>query len=379
MKAKSFRVESIDEIEEALAGELSDGYAPTLAFVFMTEGPDFKMALAPFEARDIAVFGATSNGEFIDGELSSGAIAVLLLDLPQSAFYMDTHELSEGAEFGISAQAAQQAKERFTNPVFFLTASHVETNAEALLRGIESIIGVDANVFGATAGMNMENHSSSVASCGRVMDRGMIILVMDGDKVAVDGIATCGWRAVGSIKTITKSDGMWVHEIDGEPALDLILKYGGITDSETLTPEMWFSEFATSLPMQLLREEGATVMRPSLVYDVESRSVMCNGSVPEGSQVRFSLPPEDDVIDRVIEGCQTLQERSPEADAIVYFSCAGRMFSLGPLMKREIDSVQELWDVPLAGFFSTGEMARATGGRLELNNITSCCVVLKEN
>ena len=120
-------------------------------------------------------------------------------------------------------------------------------------------------------------------------------------------------------------------------------------------------------------------MRPSLVYDVDSRSVLCNGSVPEGSKVRFSLPPEEDVIDRVIEGCQTLKERSPEADAIVYFSCAGRLFSLGPLMKREIESVGELWDVPLAGFFSTGEMARATGGRLELNNITSCCVVLKEN
>jgi len=91
------------------------------------------------------------------------------------------------------------------------------------------------------------------------------------------------------------------------------------------------------------------------------------------------LPPEDDVIDVVIDACRDMRDTiAPEADAIVYFSCAGRLMSLGPMMKREIDSVQKLWDVPLAGLFSTGEIARAAGGGLELNNITSCCVVLKE-
>ena len=120
-------------------------------------------------------------------------------------------------------------------------------------------------------------------------------------------------------------------------------------------------------------------MRPSIVYDEENSSMMCNGRMPQGSKIRFSLPPEDDVIDAVIAGCRAMkEERAPEADAIVYFSCAGRRLSLGPLMKREIDTVRRMWDAPLAGFFSLGEIARVTGGRNELNNITSCCVVLKE-
>ena len=101
--------------------------------------------------------------------------------------------------------------------------------------------------------------------------------------------------------------------------------------------------------------------------------------MPEGSKFRFSLPPDDDVIDAVIDACQGMKEsHAPEADAILYFSCAGRILSLVPLMKREIKTVQQIWDVPMAGFFSTGEIARATGGRNELNNATSCCVVLKE-
>jgi hypothetical protein len=229
------------------------------------------------------------------------------------------------------------------------------------------------------AGMSVETQENRVFSDGRVYDRGVVLMAIDGDKVSVNGIATCGWRAVGSEKTITKSEGMWVQEIDDQPALNLMLKYAGISDVSSLTPEMWVNEFATALPMQLIRDKGASVMRPSLAYDAETSSVMCNGRIPVGSKVRFSLPPEDDVIDSVIDACKGLKKSdAPDADAIVYFSCAGRFFSLGPLMKREIETVKALWDVPLAGFFSTGEMARATGGKLELNNITSCCVVLKE-
>jgi hypothetical protein len=32
----------------------------------------------------------------------------------------------------------------------------------------------------------------------------------------------------------------------------------------------------------------------------------------------------------------------------------------------------------MAGMFSNAELARATGGNLEMHNGTTCCVVLKE-
>lgn len=36
------------------------------------------------------------------------------------------------------------------------------------------------------------------------------------------------------------------------------------------------------------------------------------------------------------------------------------------------------WDVPMAGMFSTAELARATIGNLEMHNLTTCCAALKE-
>ncbi len=68
----------------------------------------------------------------------------------------------------------------------------------------------------------------------------------------------------------------------------------------------------------------------------------------------------------------------PEADALVVFSCAGRILALGPMMKEEIEGVKNVWNVPMVGMFSNAELGRATGGNLEMHNLTTCCVALKE-
>jgi len=81
----------------------------------------------------------------------------------------------------------------------------------------------------------------------------------------------------------------------------------------------------------------------------------------------------------VIKGAEDLKVTAmPEADALVVFSCAGRIISLGPLMSEEIEGVKKVWNVPMVGMFSNAELARATGGNLEMHNLTTCVVALKE-
>ena len=88
-------------------------------------------------------------------------------------------------------------------------------------------------------------------------------------------------------------------------------------------------------------------MRPGLIVDWTDHSFHCSGSVPQGSKVRFSLPPDFDVMEKVIQATADLKANEmPEADAVVVFSCA--------------------------------ELARVTGGNLEMNNLTTCVVALKE-
>ncbi|NQV74004.1 FIST C-terminal domain-containing protein [bacterium] len=379
MKAKSFQADSVEATQRELQKAMSDDFRPTVAFVFVAVSWDRTALRAVFEEHGISIFGCTTFGEFIDGAYGQDTVAVLLLDMNPQAFRFAHQTFTPGSELKTAADLAAQAKEWFSNPVFMVATSHMETMAEDVIEGIESVMGSQAQIFGAMAGMDPGTLNNAVFTNGTDLKRGVLFMVIDGDRIDVNGVATCGWKPVGPIKTVTKSKGMWVQEIDGEPALDLMLKYSGACTREELNQEFWINEFAMSLPPQLIKEEGAAVMRPSLVYDKASNSVMCNGRVPQGSKIRFSLPPDDDVVDAVIKACEKLKsEKAPEADAIVYFSCAGRRLSMGPLLKREIETVRALWDAPLAGFFSLGEIARVTGGGNELNNISSSCVVLKE-
>ncbi len=67
-----------------------------------------------------------------------------------------------------------------------------------------------------------------------------------------------------------------------------------------------------------------------------------------------------------------------QTGAPIMFSCVGRKVALGPLIGKEIDGIGDIFDAPMAGFFSYGEFGRATDGNHEYHNLTCCWLVMKE-
>ena len=378
MKSKSIKGHSTAEIKEAIEHSLSDGFKPTLAIVFISVSQDRKAVCQLLEKEDITIYGATTNGEFIDENTEKESVAILLLDINKENFKIYLEEYPEKNYRETAKGIASKAKKIFEKPTFLIAASHLETDAEQLLFGFEDVIGKHVNVYGGMAGDDYQFTNQFVFTNGKESNIGTVVLALDEDKIQIKGIATCGWKAVGTEKTVTKSEGNHVYTVDNVPVLDITTKYGGL---ENVTPEneALLLEIAANFPLQLQREKGDPVMRPGLVVDWNDRSFYCSGTVPQGSKVRFSLPPDFDVMEKVIKGVQNLKDTEmPEADALVVFSCAGRIMSLGPLMNMEIEGVKNVWNVPMAGMFSNAEFGRATGGNLEMHNLTTCCVALKE-
>jgi len=378
MNAKSIKGKSPKEIQIAIEQSLSDGFKPTLAIVFLSVKQDRKAITQLLDARGINVFGTTTNGEFIDENTKKESTVVLLLDIKKEHFKIYLEEYPEKNYREIAKDIAQKAKKEFKKPAFLIAASHLETDAEQLLFGFEDIIGKHVNVFGGMAGDDYAFTNQFVFTNGKESNKGTVVLALDEDNIKIKGVATCGWNAIGTQRTVTKSEGNHVYTVDNIPVLDITTKYGGI---ENVTPENkdLLLDIAANFPLQLQREKGDPVMRPGLVVDWSDHSFYCSGIVPQGSKVRFSLPPDFDVMDKVIKGVQQLKDTEmPEADALVVFSCAGRILSLGPLMNQELEGVKNVWNVPMAGMFSNAELARATGGNLEMHNLTTCCVALKE-
>lgn len=52
--------------------------------------------------------------------------------------------------------------------------------------------------------------------------------------------------------------------------------------------------------------------------------------------------------------------------------------SLKGTSPAEIEGIKKVWNVPMAGMFSNAELGRMAAGNLEMHNLTTCCIALKE-
>jgi hypothetical protein len=379
MKAKSIKGKSPEEIKKALTESLSDGYRPTLAIVFMSFRLDIDTVCELLNDEGIQIFGTTSSGEFISSEIEQESIVIMLLDINPSYFKLLFLESGEHSEFEIAKQLGEDGKKSYANAAFIIASGWSNVmDGEEIIKGIEGGFGGGVTIFGGMAGDDLTMTGPKVFALGKNSTTGLVALIIDEDKVDVSGVATCGWKPIGITKTITKSSGNIVYTIDDKPALDLVMKYLGLNLEDYSLNNTVFS-LGAYYPLQLEREDAPAVMRTAMLGNAEDRSLVCAGNIPQGSKVRFSLPPDFDVIDTVVEECTGVKERElQDADAVIMFSCISRYLSLGIMTSEEIERVNAVWNAPLIGLFTYGEYGKSKGGQHEFHNNTCCVVALKE-
>ncbi len=379
MKAISIKGRSTEDIATGLQKSISDGFTPTLAIVFISIKQDREAICELLNRKNIEIFGATTSGEFISEEIEEGSIAIMLMDLDQSFFRILFQETGNSSAYEVSKQTGTEGRKIFENPAFIIASGWLHTDGEQIVAGIEAGIGKEAVVFGGMAGDDLALREPFVFTYGKSSTTGVVALIIDEDKIDIKGIATCGWKPIGITRKITKSVGNVVYTIDDQPALDLVLKYLGLTMDHESTASSTVVNLGAYYPLQLEREDAPPVMRTAMLGNIEDRSLICAGNVPQGAKVRFSLPPDFDVIDTVVQECKELKNESqPEADAVIIFSCISRYLSFGVMTSQEIEQVQNVWQSPMVGFFSYGEFGKSKRGKHEFHNNTCCVVVLKE-
>ncbi len=386
MKARSIKGRSTEEVSSALTKSMVDGYKPTLAIVFISVKQDWEAVSKLLDEKGIQIFGATTAGEFIDGEIEAGSIVMMLLDMNPAYFKVDFLETSQETALADANKLGITGKETFSNPAFIIANSGVSLDGEPFVEGITQGFGKpplpaerEVTIFGGKAGDDLALESTFVFTNGKSNDSALVALIIDEDKIDVKGIATCGWQAIGTTKTVTKSEGNIVYTINHKPALDMLMNYLGVEIKQEDTREIVTFLSSWYYPLQVEREHVDPVIRTAMFANRVDRSLICSGKVPQGAKIRFSLPPDFNSIDTVVEECKDFQENvQPKADALIMFSCVSRYLSFGVVMKEEIEQVQQIWDAPMAGFFSYGEYGKSKTGKYDYHNNTCCVVALKE-
>jgi hypothetical protein len=194
-------------------------------------------------------------------------------------------------------------------------------------------------------------------------------MVIDRDKIETNGIAVCGWKGIGVAKTVTRSRGNQVFTIDEQPAIEVYQKYLNISSNS----DIGYNAFG----ILLKRDDDTYVMRGALGV-LEDKSVLYNGSIPEGSRIRFCMSPGFEVIDRTLEKLKEFNQRFPAAEAILAFDCVARHGSLGSMVEEETKALQNVWNAPVAGFFSFGEFGNNEKGHSDFHSYTLSALLMKK-
>jgi hypothetical protein len=378
VKAKTLKGKTTTELQAALQDAMLDDYQPTLAIVFISVKQDRDAVCELLNNEGIQIFGASTSGEFISSEISEGGMAIMLLDIHPEHFRLLFMETTENSSYETAKQLGAKGKLVYAQPAFIIVSGWLHYDGELIVQGIEEGFGSEVTVFGGMAGDDQELREPIVFTYGKHSSTGIVALIIDEDKIDIKGIATCGWKPIGITKTITKSDKNIVYTIDDQPALDLVIKYLGL-DIDNDPGENMVANLGAYYPLQLERENATPVMRTAMLGNKQDRSLICAGIVPQGAKVRFSLPPDFDVIDTVVAECTDLKdEQQNDADAVIMFSCISRYLSFGIMTGEEIERVAGVWNAPFIGFFTYGEFGKSKKGKHEFHNNTCCVLVMKE-
>jgi len=372
MQSITIQSKNLDGLNKKIHDAVENGFTPTLAICFVTYNTDFSNLTAILKQYGAEVFGTSSYAEIIDNRIETDSITVMLLNIKPEDFCIYSQEFIDDNAFETSIAAGEFAKSKFDNPAFILAYSSFTVDGLAIIQGLQQTTSPTVPIFGGIASNNISQQKSCVFSSDKIHPEGAVFLILNNDKIEVNGIASSGWEEAGVARTVTKADETIVHEIDNQPALEFINDYLNFEKHNPIK-----LEDATRYPLMLLQNGRPSVLRTVLHSNLKERSVTFACAIPEGSQIKFTVKPSKEIVNKTVSDVINLYTTNREADCIIMFSCLGRHLVFGKFIEEEIECIYDIWNTPMAGFFSYGEIG-GTNGVSEFHNETCSLLLLKE-
>jgi small ligand-binding sensory domain FIST len=333
----------------------------------------------------VGVGVAANNAEYFD----EPALSVMLCELPSDQYrvFSGVAPLASSEMSGFAAHTALVHADPRTPELSELIAEMADRTDTGYLFGGLSSGRAGSLQFAIGGNGNIRGHGA----VGGVFSGGLSGVVF-GDGVRLVSRVTQGCQPVSREREITKADGNLLLELDGEPALDVLLDDLQVSLD---APEQAVDAVRATLVglaeagsdgVRRTRDLGADVrvrhiigLDPTRrgvaiadVADVGMRMSFCRRNAQAArsdlmrvcAEIREELEPEEQTLATARAVAAGEAEAAPHPArriaGAVYVSCSGRGGPHFGAPGAELQIVRHaLGDVPLVGFFAAGEIARS--------------------
>lgn len=323
------------------------------------------------------VLGCSTGGEIHGCDVVDESVSAMAFGFSDTGLAATEAEVdAAGGSFAV----AETIGKRLARPdlaAIFVLSDGTRVNGSELVRGLRASVGENVILTGGLAGDGPNFGTTFVGLNAPPVPGKVAAIGFYGNSVRVGHGSCGGWDVFGPERQITQADANILHQLDGEPALDLYKRYlgedaAGLPGSALLFP----------LRIYPADQPEKAVVRTVVGVDEAARTMIFAGDMPVGYRAQLMRGNFDRLIAGAANAAEQANVNHSGDRAAILVSCIGRKLLLGQRIREEVEAVQDVFgsDVPLAGFYSYGEVSphQATG-YAELHNQTMTITVLSES
>lgn len=324
---------------------------------------------------------ASTAGDIIGTEVSDDTLVLTAVKFEKTTLQFaeaDIRETEESESVG-KKLAAALPKEGLIHVMIF--SDGLSVNGTALVKGLLLELPPTVSVTGGLVGDGSRFKETLVGLDTMPESKKLVCVGFYGSSIKIGYGSLGGWDSFGVARTITKSKGNVLYELDGKPVLPLYKEYLGEQAKDLPGSGLLFP-----LSLKIKTDKGGEVevVRTLLAVDENAQSITFAGDMPEGVIARLMKAN----FDRLIDGASGAANMSIEvlgnqkAELAILISCIGRKLVLKERIEDEIEAVREKIgsQAAIIGFYSYGEICPTapTERQCQLHNQTMTITTFRE-
>ena len=218
-------------------------------------------------------------------------------------------------------------------------------------------------LWGGGAGNNVSVEEPTYQYCDDEVISGGVAYALLSGKAQAGWAISHGLVPIGSARTVTRSQGNVIYEIDDKPAIEVLKEYlpeGALAEDRDWMRYALSLALTTKAPNYMKDEEY--VVRGVPAVRMADGSITVQTEVPEGTSVWFSSRDKEKITSRFDRMARQITQQlgDDKPELVFQFEC----FTRGKSLFREQEKVQLLKrlrqsvgpEVPWAGFYTIGEI-----------------------